>query len=90
MIDKKNIYFDIDINKDTIDKDSFYEENNHKNIYSINSSRPKGTRIKKMKQFKKLSISKDINSEESGFCSTDEKVTIDNNKIQFKKTINYF
>ena len=87
MIDKKNIYFDININKDTIDKDSFYEENNHKNINSINSSRPKGTRIKKIKQFKKLSISKDIISDEPDFCSTEENVCPDNKQSKSKQII---
>ena len=70
-----------------MDKELFNEDNKNSKIIIINSARQIG---KKFKKFKQLSISKDINLEESGFCSTDEKVTIDNNKIKYKKTINYF
>ena len=70
-----------------MDKELFNEDNKNSKIIIINSARQIG---KKFKKFKQLSISKDINLEESGFCSTDEKETIDNNKIKFKKTINYF
>ena len=80
---KKNTYYDN--NKATIDKDLLNEDNkNNQKIITINSSRPI---IKKFKKFKKLSISKDINSEEPGFCSTDEKLSIDDNQIKFKQTI---
>ena len=80
---KKNTYYNN--NKATIDKELFFEDNKKNNkIITINSSRPNGTKFKK---FKKLSISKDINSEEPGFCSTDEKMTIDNNQIKYRHTI---
>ena len=70
-----------------MDKELFNEDNKNSKIIIINSARQIG---KKFKKFKKWSIFKDINSEESCFCSTDEKETIDNNKIKIKKTINYF
>ena len=72
-----------DYHKFTLDKDSCYEENKKiKKIISINSCRATGKKIKKKK---KLSISKDINSEENDFCSTDENKYIESNKC--KETI---
>ena len=74
----------IDFNKNTIDNDSYYENKYDKNVITIDSCRPPEQKLKK---FKKLSISKDINSEDPDFCSTDEHGYTDNNNQKLKQTI---
>ena len=83
---RKNKYYDI--NKILIDKNSFNEENNRiGSIITINTSRPISKKLKKMKKFKKLNISKNLHSDEAGFCSTEDNNFIENKQIKLKQTI---
>ena len=85
---KKSSKNNNNINKITILKESFNEDNYKiKNTITINSSRPIGKKVKKMQKLKKLNISKDLNSDEPGFCSTDDNNFIENKQIKAQQTI---
>ena len=69
-----------------INKDSFFEEKiKIKNVIFINSTKPFDKRSKKLNN---LSISKDVNSDNKEFYSTDENNSIKNNHIKDKQVIN--